>query len=44
VPVVHSYNPSYSEGRDQENGYPKAAGKEFERPYLRKKPITKKGC
>jgi hypothetical protein len=44
VPAAHVCNPSYSEGRDQEDGSSKQAwGKYFMRPYLEKKPNTKKG-
>jgi hypothetical protein len=38
APVTHTCNPSYSGGRDQEDG----VRNQFARPYL-KKPITKKG-
>jgi hypothetical protein len=41
VPMAHTYNPSYSGGRNQEDR------KYFRRPYLKKKKkkksITKKG-
>jgi hypothetical protein len=40
--VAHSYNPSYSEGRDQEYQSSKPAqGNSSKNPIL-KKPITKK--
>jgi hypothetical protein len=38
-----AYKPSYSGGRDQENYGLKIAGKQFMRPYLKKKKITKQG-
>jgi hypothetical protein len=38
VPMAHTYNPSYSGSRDQEDrGSKQAPGKLFERPYLKKK-------
>jgi hypothetical protein len=41
--VAHACNPSYSEGRDQEDhGSKPAPGKQFRRPYL-KKPHHIKG-
>jgi hypothetical protein len=37
--VVHTYNPSYSEGRDQKaHGLKPASGKQFARPYPKKNP------
>jgi hypothetical protein len=36
APVAHTYNPSYSGGRDQEDHSLKPAGQMFERPYLDK--------
>jgi hypothetical protein len=38
VLVAHTYNPSYSEGRDQEDRSQLeiSLGKEFESPYLEK--------
>jgi hypothetical protein len=37
VPVVHTCNLSYSEGRDQEDhGSKPASGKQFRKPYLEK--------
>jgi hypothetical protein len=43
VPVVHTYNPSYSGGRDQEDpGLNPTGANSSTRPYL-KKPFTKKG-
>jgi hypothetical protein len=44
VPVALAYNPSYSGGRDQEDhGSKPAWANNSERPYLKKKKITKKG-
>jgi hypothetical protein len=40
--VAHACNPSYSGGRDQEN-HAKPVQAKFVRPYLKKKPFTKKG-
>jgi hypothetical protein len=41
--VTHAYNPSYSEGRNQEDhGSKPVLGKQFRRP-ISKKPITEKG-
>jgi hypothetical protein len=35
--MAHTYNPSYSEGRDQEDhGSKPVLGKQFSRPYLKK--------
>jgi hypothetical protein len=43
LPVAHTYNPSYSEGRDQEDpGSKPARANNFRDPIL-KKPITKEG-
>jgi hypothetical protein len=42
--VTHAYNPSYSSGRDQEDcSSTTSVGNYLVRPYLEKKPITKKG-
>jgi hypothetical protein len=42
--VVHTCNPTYSGGRDQEDhGSKPARAKEFARHYLEKKAITQKG-
>jgi hypothetical protein len=42
--VAHTCNPSYTGDRDQEDdGSKPAQAKQFTRPSLRKKPITKKG-
>jgi hypothetical protein len=41
--VAHTCNPSYSGGRDQkDHGLKPAPGKWFMRPYLEKKPLTKR--
>jgi hypothetical protein len=43
APVAHTYNPSYSGGRDQENRSSRPTlGKQFERPYLKKHPSQKR--
>jgi hypothetical protein len=43
APAAHACNPSYSGGRDQEDcGLKPALGKQFERPYLKKKHLYKK--
>jgi hypothetical protein len=43
VPVAHAYNPSYLEGRDQEDlGSKPAWANSSRKPYL-KKPFTKIG-
>jgi hypothetical protein len=34
--VAHTCNPSYSEGRDQEDRGTRSAGKKFMRPHLNK--------
>jgi hypothetical protein len=49
APVAHTYNPSYSEGRDQEDRSSKPAlGKQLMRPYLKnnqhKKGLTEWTC
>jgi hypothetical protein len=37
-PMAHACNPSYSRSRDQkDHGLKSALGKEFRRPYLKKK-------
>jgi hypothetical protein len=43
VPVAHSCNPSYLEGRDQEDRDLKPAQKNSSRDPISKIPITKKG-
>jgi hypothetical protein len=43
VPGVHTCNPSYSGGRDQEDrGSKLAPNKQFMRPYLEKNPLQKR--
>jgi hypothetical protein len=44
APVVHACNLSYSQGRDQEDRSLQASlGKQFSRPFLKKKTHHKKG-
>jgi hypothetical protein len=43
VPVAHAYNPSSSEGKDQEDLSLKPAQENNSRDSISKKPITKKG-
>jgi hypothetical protein len=43
APVVHTCNPSYSEGRDQEDGDSKPAQANSSQNPVLKKPITNKG-
>jgi hypothetical protein len=41
--VAHSYNPSYSGGKDQEDhGSKPARANSSTRPYLKKKPLQKR--
>jgi hypothetical protein len=40
--VAHTYNPSYSEGRDQNSGWKPTQANTVTRPYL-EKPFTKIG-
>jgi hypothetical protein len=43
--VAHSYNPSFSEGRDQEDwGLKPAQANSFMRSYLEKNPSQKRAC
>jgi hypothetical protein len=42
VLVAHAYNPSYSGGRDQEDGSSKSAGANNLQDSILKKPFTKK--
>jgi hypothetical protein len=41
--VVHTYNPSYSGGRDQENQVSRPAWANSSQDPISEKPITKKG-
>jgi hypothetical protein len=43
MPVAHTYNPSYSGGRDQEDPGLKAAQADSSRDPISKKPTTEKG-
>jgi hypothetical protein len=40
--VVHTSNPSYSGGSNQEDWFKTSLGKYFERPYLKKNPSLKR--